>query len=36
MALIWHALPRGPSSAAAAWLFALISGLALAVWMREV
>jgi hypothetical protein len=35
MALIWHALPRSPSGAGAAWLFALISGLALAVWMKE-
>jgi hypothetical protein len=36
MTLVWYALSRGPFGATAAWLFALISGLALAVWMREV
>jgi len=36
MLLIWRALPRGPATDAAAWSLALLSGLALAVWTREV
>jgi len=36
MALLWQTLPRGPVTDAAAWLVALLGGLALAGWTKGV
>jgi hypothetical protein len=36
MLLVWHALARGPATDAAVWSLAVLSGLALAAWTREV